>query len=45
MACAEGYKGVLCTQCIGFNDDMTKFYVTSGNNGCALCKSTGIEVA
>jgi hypothetical protein len=43
-ACAEGYTDILCTKCIGFNEENTQYYASTGLGSCALCTSLGSQV-
>jgi hypothetical protein len=35
--CDIGYKGILCSECIGFNDNETVYYARSGIMNCVEC--------
>jgi hypothetical protein len=37
QACGEGYTGILCSKCLGFNANKTIYYSSTGLGSCAAC--------
>jgi hypothetical protein len=33
----EGYKGTLCSECIGFNEEKNKYFASNGKEKCEEC--------
>lgn len=39
-SCAKGYKGIICSQCIGYDNTTKELYAKSYGTKCLKCKST-----